>query len=334
MFFGNLLYLQKYILYIELMDAIKNIFFKLIGNIKAHVPIIYLIVGLSAFIVTLFLSQEAHPILWKILSTLANITLISVFLSFLIDSAKYLNIFQDAITDVIYDAKFLSKRRDIQKIWERVSKAMFKSKFPQINHELLSAVKKNYLPQDDVSFYQDYFYSIDLKFDDKDKNYVHVTNEIRFLLVAENTQKIEFSSTNKIKCNDEKTKYECISFKVNNKIESVKTNSCIKDNFYVTETSVVLEGKTKYQIEETIQKVYSIKEDNFICFQAKWLIKNMRVQLFLPSNVSIQFVSSTLENEFKCIKTKENYCEYEYKGLLLRNQGFVIILNPKEISYE
>lgn len=314
----------------------KDILFKLLGNIRAHIPILYLIVGIACFALSIYWDHEEFPILNKITSTLTNITLVSVFLSFLIDSAKYLNIFQDALTDVIYDNKFLSKRKDIQSLWENVSKAMFKQKFPQINHELLVEVKKNYLPNEDVSFYQDYTYSIELKFDENEKNLIHQKNDIRFVLHTQNKDKFTFQTTNRIKTSGSPRTYECTSFKVNNTIVTPrKSTPRLENGHQVTDLFVDLEGSTKYNIAHSLEKKYLITEDNFICFQAKWLVRNIRIQLFFPDNISHILVPDGLDpNSFKCVKSHDRYCEYEYKGLLLRHQGFIIILNPKNLNYE
>lgn len=314
----------------------KDLCLKLLGNIKSHIPFIYIITGLFAFGMSLYWNEDNFPILNKISSTVANIFLVSVFLSFLIDSAKYLNIFQDALTDVIYDNKFLSKRKDIQRLWENVSKAMFKQKFPQINHDLLVEVKKNYLPNEDVSFYQDYTYSIDLKFDENEKNLIHQKNDIRFILHTQSKDKFTFQTTNRIKTSGTQRKYECKSFKVNNTLVTPrKSEPRLENGYQITELYVDLEGDTKYNIDHCLEKTYLITEDNFICFQAKWLVRNIRIQLFLPDNVSHILVPNGLDpNSFKCVKNNGGYCEYEYKGLLLRHQGFIIILNPKNLDYE
>lgn len=314
----------------------KDIFLKLIGNIKSHIPFLYLLAGIICFVLSIYWNQEEFPILNKITTTITNITLVSVFLSFLIDSAKYLNIFQDALTDVIYDNKFLTKRKDIQKLWENVSKAMFKQKFPQINHELLVEVKKNYLPNEDVSFYQDYTYCIELKFDENEKNLIHQKNDIRFILNTQSKDKFTFETTNRIKTSGTLRTYECKSFKVNNTIVTPRKSAPRLENGYqVTDLFVDLEGNTKYNIDHSLEKTYLITEDNFICFQAKWLVRNIRIQLFLPGNITPILVPDGLDpNSFKCVKSDDLYCEYEYKGLLLRHQGFIIILNPKNLDYE
>lgn len=314
----------------------KELFFKLLGNIKSHIPFLYIIVGIGTFALSLYWDQDNFPILNKITSTITNITLVSVFLSFLIDSAKYLNIFQDALTDVIYDNKFLSRRKDIQKLWENVSKAMFKQKFPQINHELLVEVKKNYLPNEDVSFYQDYTYSIDIKFDENNKNFISQKNEIRFILHTQSKDKFSFQSTNRIRTSGTPRTYECKYFKVNNIIVTPqRSDPRIENDYQITDLSIDLQGDTKYNIDQCIEKKYLITEDNFICFQAKWLVRNIRVQLFLPDNMSHILIPNGLDpNSFKCVKNTDKYCEYEYKGLLLRHQGFIIILNPKNLNYE
>lgn len=315
-----------------MFDSLLILLKKLTKNIYIHLPIILLIIGIICFVANLYIENEVWV---KITGNIANITLVSALLSFLTNTAKYMHIFQDALTDVIYDHKFLSKRKDIDRIWENVSESMFKSKFPQIKHDLLDTVKNNYLPPDqDVSFYQDYKYIVEINFDEHDHNIIHVKNKISFTLVAQDDKKFKFESTNKICTSGEQREYKCTSFKVNDQaVTPTQSPSTIHDNLQVTTLNVELEGKTKYQIEEVIEKTYSIIDDNFICFRAKWLIKNMTVQIFLPPNISIKFINCALEDKFRQ-NNNGNFWEFEYKGLLLRHQGFLIILNPKNLSYE
>lgn len=55
----------------------------------------------------------------------------------------------------MYSEKFLSNQRNIVEIWELVSKTMFRSKFPKMSKELLELIKKHYLADDEVSYYDE-----------------------------------------------------------------------------------------------------------------------------------------------------------------------------------
>ena len=90
---------------------------------------------------------------------------------------------------------------------------------------------------------------------------------------------------------------------------------------------LTLEGKTEYRIQQTIKSKYNLKEDNYLGFRARWLVKDMRVQIFHPEDMKILFVNRATANGFQMNNSTDTFKEFEYKGLILKHQGYVIILN-------
>lgn len=290
--------------------------------------------GILFFFGGAFISYfEVHPNWQMVLMKIGEILLISVLFSFLTNSIEFIGVFQDLLEKVIYDAKFLKKRKDISKIWETVSKEMFKSKFPKISRPLLEIIKKDYLSQDEVSYYSDYRNIYDVKFDDADRNFIIVNNDVSFVLNAVNENEFSFPIKNWI-CASDATKdnvdFEIKSVTVNNNPVVPKlVKKEYKDGCLFFHYEIKLKGCKEYSIKQNIKKRYSIKEDNYIAFKAKWLVNNMTVQLFHPKEFNVLFVERATSEKFNIVKKREDYLEYEYKGLILRSQGYIMIFNPK-----
>lgn len=309
------------------VDFIKKIF-----HFKSSLPIFFLIFGCVLLVWCIFFPfDDIAPKWYKFALKLGEILLVSSLLSFLTSTVEYLGVFRDALADVIYDNKFLRNRKDLEDIWLNVSKALFKSKFPTINSSLLKTIKKNYLPEDEICYYSEYRNISDIKFDSNDKNYIIVSNDISFTLKVVDTKRFFFPMNNWI-CTDEKNidkvEFKFVSVKVNGVVVDVKSKGQEFDNNQLLfKNEIELKGCTEYNIEQVIHKKYLLKDDNYIGFKAKWLVNNMNVQLFHPKEMDVLFVDRGTSEKFNLVKKRDGYLEYEYKGLILRKQGYIMILN-------
>lgn len=298
-----------------------------------------LLLGGGLFLICLlFPFNETYPIVFCVLSKLGDILLISALLSFLTNTAEYLGVFRKALEEIVYDPKFLRNRKDIEDVWENVSKVLFKSRFPQISHNLLVTIKKNYLSDNEVSYYGDYKNIYDIKYDSEDKRCVIVKNDINFTLHAVDTSDFTFPIKSWICSKDgdkQKTFFNINSIHVNGDLVVPKQISIIhKDGQLCFHYEITLKGSTEYKIKQSLEKRYSLDCDNYIGFQAKWLVNNLTVQLFHPEDMEVLFINRAASESFNLIKKKENYLEYEYKGLILRKQGYIMILNTNNRKYE
>lgn len=310
-----------------LLDFVKKIF-----HFKSSLPIIFLLLGGGLLVWCIFFPfDNIAPKWYNFALKLGEILLVSSLLSFLTSTVEYLGVFRDALTDVIYDNKFLRNRRDLEDIWLNVSKALFKSKFPNINNSLLGTIKKNYLPEDEICYYNEYRNISDIKYDTNDRDYIIVRNDISFTLKVVDKTKFTFPMNNWIcteEQNKDKVEFQFISVKVNGVAVQVKPKKQVFENNQILfENEIELKGCTEYKIEQVIHKKYLLKDDNYIGFKAKWLVNNMNVQLFHPKEMDVLFVDRGTSEKFNLVKKREGYLEYEYKGLILRKQGYIMILN-------
>ncbi len=267
-----------------------------------------------------------------------DLILISSIISFLIDSAEYLGIFKRELEEVIYDTKFLKKRNDIEDVWINVSKVLFQSKFPQISTQLMMAVKNYYTPDEQLklNYYNDYRNIYTIEYDEVNPDFIRVNNKTSYILSVEDEKEFVFPMRY----------WTCVQESDQNTVETVMSSITVNgkpiDNMDAPEKkfengmicyhfNIKLKGSTEYHIQQETTQKYSIKEDNYLGFRARWLVNNMRVQIFHPANMKLLFVNRATANGFETNNSTDTFKEYEYRGLILKHQGYIIILNsPQE----
>lgn len=315
-----------------MLTRIKHLF-----QLRLALPTVLLIVGLFLFLSCIFDwfdIKTSHEVWFRLMEKAGDLILISSIISFLIDSAEYLGIFKRELEEVIYDTKFLKKRNDIEDIWMKVSKVLFQSKFPNISTGLMSAVKNYYSPDEKLklNYYSDYRNTYTVSYDDDNPDVIHVESKTSYVLKVEDEKDFDFPMRYWTCVSDEKKKsVEAImsSITVNEeKINDIGTPEITYDNNVVCyKFKLKLKGSTEYRVKQILNQKYNLKEDNFLGFRARWLVNDMRIQLFHPADMKILFVNRATAKGFEINNNTDTFKEYEYKGLILKHQGYVIILN-------
>ena len=315
------------------MSYIKRLF-----QFRLAVPVILLVIGLPLLCITAFdpwQLETSSPHWFKLMSKCADIILVSSLISFLLDSAEYMGIFKKDLEEIIYETRFLEKRNDIEDIWVKVSQVFTKLKFPQISKPLMKVIKNYYKSSDDLklSYYNDYRNIYTVTFDEEDENFINVKNEAKFTLKVEDTGKFSFPMRYWT-CVEEKSQgavtmqYQHIT--VNNKTVRLKDPKKTYENGMICHTfDIELEGASEYNINQETHQRYDLRQDNYLGFRARWLVNDMRIQIFHPKNLKLLFVNRATANGFTTNKETEEFSEFEYKGLILKNQGYIIIMNKQ-----
>ena len=94
-------------------------YFKDIFKFKQAIPVILLIIGVPLFVMCSFGAfglESAHKHWFRLLDGLSSVIVMSALVSFLVDSVEFMGVFKRALEDIIYDSKFLKKRKDIDEI--------------------------------------------------------------------------------------------------------------------------------------------------------------------------------------------------------------------------
>ena len=273
--------------------------------------------------------------IWRdIFIKVGDVLIIGVLLGYLSNAAQFLGIFKQDLQDIIYGKEFLSKRNDVDSVWETVTKVLFKSKFPAINKDLLSLIHKTYLPVDNITYYNDYNSSIKLEWVDKERKIIRVKNHITFELIADSTKEFDFPLKSWLDVEglqDDDYFVNVSDYKVNGESATIKsTTSTVKNGCHRFEQIITLKGATKYEISKLVDKQYSLDKDFAICFRALYIINKFTLSYSGPEDINTNFYSrGTVENFKPFGEDRYNGFTRKHKGLILPNQGYVIAL--KEI---
>lgn len=289
---------------------------------------IILIVGIIGYVCAYFLLANN---IWKeILIKVSDVLIIGVIIGYLSNAAQFLGIFKKDLQDIIYSEKFLNKQNDITHIWESVTKAMFKSKFPIMSKDLFALIKENYLPDDEVSYYDNYRVITDIEWVDESKRFVIVKDTISFDLVAENSKpfSIPLRTWINIEGLEEGEYYSNVDCYVDDKnVELEKNESTKKGQSFFQECKITLEGKTRYEVTQKREKKYCFEHDYDLSFRAKYIVRNLNITLNHPEDMKVSFLCRGTTKDFKIIKKSKINEEYSYKGLILPRQGYIFALH-------
>lgn len=144
---------------------------------------------------------------WKeITIKIADVLVIGVILGYLSNAAQFLGVFKQDLQDIIYGKEFINNRKDIDTLWETLSKQLFKNKFPLIHKEFLKVIN-NYFPEKEISYYNDYERNTSIEWVNKENGIIKVTDIVSFELVAETAEKFTYPIKTWTKVNND-TIYE------------------------------------------------------------------------------------------------------------------------------
>ena len=307
------------------MKRVNNIFsfFTLI----VASPWIMLIVGVAFYTIAYLGVFSANSIWREIFIKIGDIFVIGVILGYFTNIAKMLGIFKQDLREIVYMEEHLQRRNDLEQLWERASKQMFKNKFPAIHADFLQALKK-YFPDDVVSFYNNYNVYTKVEWHNKDKHIIKVTDTTSFELVAENrNKKVDYPlrTWTRVKEGDE---YEekILSFTVNGENRVMQQSVQSEDHGDTrVERNIELSGSERYEIKYVREKIYSIDTDYYIGFRAKYIVKNLSVALFLPEGIEALFTARGTQDDFEDGIVPDSISK-QYKGIVLPRQGYTFVL--------
>lgn len=271
--------------------------------------------------------------IWKeIVIKIADVLVIGVILGYLSNAAQFIGIFKKDLQDIVYGKEFIKQRKDLDILWETLSKQLFKNKFPAIHKEFLKVIS-NYFPKDEVSYYNDYERNTTIEWHDRDKGIIKVTDVVSFELIAETADSFSYPLKTWTKVNNDDIIFqenitEFYVNEVNKNIEEVRTTN--KNGLICKEQKIELKGFNKYDIRYQREKIYNINDDYYIGFRPKYIVNKLRVCLNLPDGIEAIFTCRGTQQDFEDITTgSSKRIEKKYKGIILPRQGYIFALCVK-----
>lgn len=267
---------------------------------------------------------------------ISDVLIIGGVVGFLTNSAQFLGVFKNELEGIIYSTKMLSLRKDISEIWKNASTAMFEKKFPDISEDLFDMIKNNYICKDEYSYYDNYKTITDVNWDDDEKKFLKVTDQIIYDLVTEKEGVIEITIKawiDGVKNLRKDSDYYCtLKCFINDKEYQVEKKENFHENGNIYETIFVLHinnknNKEKYVVKMTRERRYLFSEDFDISFRARYIVKNMDITLNIPDDLNARFLARGTTDDFISVKNTKTEKNYIYKGLVLQRQGYTFALH-------
>lgn len=305
-----------------MIKAIRRIF--AMEHLKAGAFWLLLLLGVGCYYVGYF---QIDPGIWKeVVIKIGDVFVIGVILGFVTNAAQYLNIFKQDLQAIIYGKEFLKQRKDITPLWEAVSVQMFKEKFPAIHKDFLK-VLQGYFPKDEVSYYSDYEANTTIEWEDKDHRIIKVIDNVSFKLIADSDKEIAYPLKSWLRVSDNSYQNKIDNFTVNGKAPNMgKCNTTKVEDNICHEYIITMKGSTKYNIKYTRTQIYSLDEDYYIGFRAKYIVKGLRVCLDYPEDMDAIFTCRGTQYDFEDVKKSKRCIEKKYEGVILPRQGYIFAL--------
>lgn len=286
---------------------------------------IILFAGILCYVLGYFVVPQ--DTIWKeIVIKVADVLVIGVIIGYLSNAAQFLGVFKKDLQDVIYGKNFLKQRKDIVPLWETISLQMFKEKFPAIHKEFLNAIQR-YFPKDEVSYYNDYETQTIIEWQDKEKRIIKVVDNVSFKLIADGTNEIDYPLISWLRVNDSNYENSIDSFTVNGKAQELNQCQTTKEGDDIRLKHIIkLKGASSYNIKYSRTQIYSLDEDYYIGFRAKYIVKRLRVCLDHPEDMDVIFTCRGTLDDFEDVKKSKRCIEKKYEGVILPRQGYVFVL--------
>lgn len=299
---------------------------------------IVLSIGLIAFGFGIY-SYYIDDDFWaKVCMSIAQAMCISVLFTIISKSSYFVSILSDILEEIVYSTGHIENRSDKKEIWYRVTECLFKDKVPGLHKEISETIENTYIPKSDICYYSNYRQLIKLEWVDESKDLIcsydvfsfdlHVNDEGVFNLVRDNWFP-------KNKGNNDSCR-EIVSYKVNgidrtNDVTTIEVNNKEQESIgnRCFNSIITLSGSKVYTIEQQTKRQFKLSDDRCLGFRAKWIVHDMDVRVKFPSNISVRYIPRGTANNFNIVKKDVDNLDIEYKGLILQNQGYILILDKQ-----
>jgi len=303
-------------------------------SLRQSLPWIIILLGLISTFAG-FYEVFHDSVVNEISKWIGNTFIVGCIVGFMSSYAQFRGVYKNDLEDIIYNIDFLEKRKDIQEIWANVSQVLFEKKFPEISDDLLCDIREKYLLGDIDYYCSNFVSSQTISWHDKASRFIKVTEEYVFnVITTSGDREVDFTGTFSAEiCRDDKESYIKIDqYLVNGNLIDCDPKETRTEDMITLETKIKLKGHTTYSVKREMTKVYCLDNDYYIGFSAKTIVKDLRVQIFneIKDDIELKFVPRGVLKTYKNNKKRADYLEYEYNGLILQKQGFVILLKEKK----
>lgn len=287
---------------------------------------IFIIVGLLLIMFSLWnnLDNQLSDIVNKIGFTI----LTSGVFAAIMKSFQFIGIFKQEIENVILESKFIEKRNDLPDLWKKISRSIYKKKFPEISDELQEIILSSYFPTNHDYYYTDAVISINVVEFDNDE-IIKYSQTFKFnVVLAEGVNEVIMSQIYTLDKgeNVDLDNSKRIYYKIDgeDRMKEMEVEDTETDFKINRKHSLKISGKKTFSIEVKEERKYCIKNDNIKLFRVNCITKEMDVSISFPDNLAVTFFNVGVIKRFepKHIDNKNTISRIHKNGLILPQQGF------------
>lgn len=325
---------------LQLTITMTDFFIGIFNSAKDFFNKYFIIITIILGIGLLFwgIEQNTDTKVGKILYTLGSLSLSGGIFAGVAKSAQFTDIYKKIFREIIFGEEHLEKREDLEKIWGNVTRTLSKKKFSKISDELHNNIKKYFLPMNHDYYYENFNIDVIIEYDETDKDYLIIKESTNFNIVCED-EKLKIS--NKFCCmikvdmsNKEATTYQLKKIEINGATD-VKHHKKFDKNHLVCEYEKELTGRKIYSVKREDEKKFNLRYNPIKSQIAMWVYKNLKLDITYPKELDIEVRGMGLLNDLS-IEDKNNKLlnrkVIEYKGLIYKNQGVLMIFRDDKVS--
>lgn len=282
------------------------------------------------------LTLADYPRLTPFVETSSTAILGGGFFAFILKSFQLHGVYKKELEEIVTGYDFLSRRTDIEDIWRKASKALYRNKFPEVGGKVESIILGAYFPGEHGFYYSDFVLESEIEYLEGSSDFVQVTDYSSFKVNSFDSNALakHYSVALKRAPGCALTNFELVSVEISDPQTKVKEPCTLPepvDNGSTPESlkrkfTLHLSGRQSYQVDMVMRKTYSTKSDPTKSFTVGYITDGLAIRVKHPPGMNLLFFPSGAVNEYvDKSKPKESLIKKTYSGILLPKQGFRFI---------
>ena len=275
---------------------------------------------------------------YDFLKTMGSVFMSSAVFMGIVKSYQFTGIFKEELRKVVFAEDHLTKRKDLDNIWEKITLQLCNQKFKQISNKLQKIIKQYYLPIEDDYYYKNTKLVVEIEKDPDNPNYVNIIEEFTYTVDTEDLEKIDFKFTSSIpfsKKDNNLTSFELKEFTINDEdiiwkkgkeLKESRTSNILNNSFNIKLDCV--KEKKDYIVYRKQKKRFSLIENPYMGHTASWLYENYDFHITYPKEMSFDWLAMGVLGKWKIKRSENTYSKSlkaTYTGLMFKNQGFLLL---------
>ena len=256
-----------------------------------------------------------------------------------VGSAGAIAALSEAVRGIVYDNQVLQQKKDLRDLWETISVAVYKTKYPEISEDIVKKVTREYFPMGDTFYYDLFQENISLHLR-TDKKYIDTKEVIVLRVKAVNgPEPLDW----KYAWNFPKDPSDTTT--TNFFLDKIKINGVDKTGEYPVSTAVAddgkalgailgikLEGSTEYELRLELRTTYAYELNRQRDMKSRRFVKKPEFRVeYNPDDFALEFVPiGTDEDAYEPLgKDFSRVIWNVYKDLIFPNQGYRLVVHRR-----